>query len=259
MGEIIAAIIAACAALTTTGIGLGVSAKQKREENATNVNLANTQFTRSAADAVEAGFSPLVATGLSPSNVTVSSNADNTSSLLGSLGKELGTDALGVGKMSFEGKENKREREIRMLMQDKVLAQKRDEILASLRSNENIAQWNNATATKIAQMQNETVKRGQDIGYLAEDRKLTLTAQELKAKCEQWSHEFDLKVSKMHMGAEAMKENRARYITTKILEYTLPTANQAAATLGSVFGAGNSSATGVSDGFYNSWISQGGI
>lgn len=84
IGAIIGAIVAAIGGIAAGAIGAGVDSVNTKKTNETNIELANTQFQRAKEDAVKAGFSPLVATGISPSNAVVS-KSDSGNILSGSI------------------------------------------------------------------------------------------------------------------------------------------------------------------------------
>lgn len=118
---IAAAIVAALASTiatvagTATSIGVNQNNKKLQEQtNQTNIDLANSQFQRSKEDAVKAGFSPLVASGINPSNVTVSAPRSTAgtdiSSMLSSLSSNfssLGVEASKVKSAESEAEKNR--------------------------------------------------------------------------------------------------------------------------------------------------------
>lgn len=109
MGAIIGAIIAAIGGITAGAIGAGVDSVNTKKTNQTNIDLANTQFQRAKEDAVKAGFSPLVATGITPSNAVVSkSDSGNIlASAIGSAFQHAGTSLGQNMTIREEGEANR--------------------------------------------------------------------------------------------------------------------------------------------------------
>lgn len=170
--SVAAAIIGALAEIAATGIGLAVSSKNQedindlqRKTNAENVNLANTQYTRSKADAVEAGFSPLVAAGISPSNAVVSAPQNNQGAniaqLFGGLSSSLGESGLGVTNAKIKSEEVRNTKDFQTKMnelKETELGQKHKEFLADIE--EKMRQFDKSQKNQmdIAKMEDETAR-----------------------------------------------------------------------------------------------------
>lgn len=228
--EIIAAIIGAVASLVTTGVGLAVSSNQQDKANDTNVNLANTQYTRAKADAVEAGFSPLVATGIGHTNATVSAPAD-TGSLFGGLSQSLGANALSAGELTSTQKHDSEEREVQrkvdMIMKDKELAQQRQNLIDTINANKAMNWSDNQTKKEIAEMQKKIAESAQKISVDQFNAEMVYKRHIASADMAKWAKEYERR---------NREDNRSfgEYIADHVIATFIPTANTALQTAGGV-------------------------
>lgn len=135
------AIVSALASTFATVVGasssIGVNASNKKlqeQTNQTNIDLANSQFQRSKEDAVKAGFSPLVASGINPSNVTVSAPTSTAgtdiSGMLSSLSSNFSSLGVEASKVKSTESENLKSREHQLIL-DKARMTHEDKVLAA--------------------------------------------------------------------------------------------------------------------------------
>lgn len=179
----------------------------QKDTNQTNIDLANTQYQRSKEDAVKAGFSPLVATGINPSNAVVSapqnnSGADITSLLTGmsSNMNSIGVEAMKEKHQSDEGDKNRSNALIinreKMDADSRLLAKQLAQV-SSENEKERILKEN---LQKLALESNERINN-ENIGAKREEfnKEFSLKLQEIEKKWKMYQAEWAKDTTKMRI------------------------------------------------------------
>lgn len=222
---IAAAIVAALASTiatvagTATSIGVNQSNKKLQEQaNQTNIDLANSQFQRSKEDAVKAGFSPLVASSINPSNVTVSAPQSTAGTDISSLLSGLSSNFASLGVEASKGKltesENEKSREhqlivdrTRMTHEDYVLAK---ELKAKATENEKERLLQERIQDKIIKS-NEFINN-ENIGAKREEfnKQLSLKIKELNLEYQKMVKEYAYKHKVLRISHEEFLASNTR-------------------------------------------------
>lgn len=240
---IIGAIASTFATLAGTATSIGVNQsniKLQEQTNQTNIDLANSQFQRSKEDAVKAGFSPLVASGINPSNVTVSSPRSTAgtdiASMLSGLASNFSSLGVEATKVKSTESENEKTREhqyildrARMTHEDKVLAEQ-----LKSQSTENAKERTlKRELEKMVIKSNEYINN-ENIGAKREEfnKQLSLKIKELNLEYRKMVKEYAYKHKVLRISHE-------EFLTANTREWVQKSWSNLNGTVGSVTGAVN--------------------